>query len=1092
IASGSVNSRTNLGHSCNRILSPQDPPASLPSSHVALDNHWQLRTGGPGESVGSHGSVNRAAAVVARSTAWTTKDEVAGDLSVEHELCICCPELQFPEIDEESGTDRGDGSGAESANQSSSHHRGGGGGGGGLNCSRSRRSVSTGGGGGAHQQPQQQQRQSIAFTVASSGGAETESVLAEIGARVAKGDAKSDDGLVRVGDTHAPMTNHSALPSSTSAALSASTKSTTNATTTSATTGDDAAALYSTAIGSFLSYRWFTDERTEAAYRSYTTHSATKADVIWTACSAVLSLSCLFATLVYSSIQEHDTIALIIASWVSCLALLMIAVLAPPPWFTSAMTSHLVAGGYATFARYLLSDAMIAQHAEYYYNEWNLWRVLDTPIAVLDHTSLRTVLYFVLWCMPMVSYATITFMVPSEGNIVGNSQLIWLIVMLNWSLVRPMWVRPVVAFSMDGVLCTAYFLRTFARFDTNPIARVTALYMEAAIFLYSGIVRLVLDSSMRAAFATELEAQQLKDILERDQKKLEGIVEMVATDGIASRFIEHSRRQRRDEVRRRRHNDGGLSSSLNAAAPLRQRVFREFAGWHYGAPPTTVTDRVTNSTAPSNHQLSPAPPPPPQEQLPNNSSTVSRSLNPLVARHIHEGGDAGNMLPSVASSTLETIGGVVNGIPAAFLILDADDVSRPITERGRRGAAVDELQVMVSPASPRTTISNNNNNNNNGRGGGTSAGRDEYLGESNINSSTTQRARFLTSNETVTTTAPSTVQDEAIHPKKPLQSDDGRQQLQLRPPVSSLYTLVAAQVTGATVVGPPPVVVINTNSPTNRLHRATNYYSASPPSPLSPRRDQHAIITHHSNNSHQGDHHRTLVTMTANHLNDDGAHPLKSTAWSTSVWEVPIAIIRLDRNLSLATRQRTTTTAPDLSMLRTSENSKSEGASHRPGEHRTATFKGKIPRLSIVSDGGGGYDDDGDDDEDEPAAAAAAAATSTELSSPHRVVAFDARRRSSAAAAEQFTKGGVTPRVAYASIPNNNVDVVAAAHQSTTAAAAASTTHQSTTSAAASTTVLLGDTILTTTDNGLASSSPHAALGLFSRAATVFDHSSGG
>lgn len=168
------------------------------------------------------------------------------------------------------------------------------------------------------------------------------------------------------------------------------------------TTSIAEASPYSTALTSTLFvFRWFVDRRTEGAYQSFSTHSATKVDVMWTASSSFLSLTCLFATLTESALwgENISCVALITVGWACCVVLCAVANLLSPPRVTSLLTSHMAVGGYPEFCRQWLQASKAKSNATKNNDDsfrQHCWRVLDSPIPFLEQTSLRTVIYFLL------------------------------------------------------------------------------------------------------------------------------------------------------------------------------------------------------------------------------------------------------------------------------------------------------------------------------------------------------------------------------------------------------------------------------------------------------------------------------------------------------------------------------------------------------------------------------------------------------------------------------------------------------------------------------------------------------------------------
>lgn len=139
-------------------------------------------------------------------------------------------------------------------------------------------------------------------------------------------------------------------------------------------------------------------------------------------------------------------------------------------------------------------------------------------------------------------FAAAVFVAP-EGNVLGDSHIVWLFILLNGSLLRPTWERPGVMWIRDFVTCIAFFLRTYSRFRMSS-TRTTALYTESLIIVYSWFIRVLLDESRREAFATELQAKRLKNLLHSENKKFNDALREVAPEGVAAQLIGQVRQSR--------------------------------------------------------------------------------------------------------------------------------------------------------------------------------------------------------------------------------------------------------------------------------------------------------------------------------------------------------------------------------------------------------------------------------------------------------------------------------------------------------------------------------------------------------------------
>ncbi|CUI15465.1 transmembrane protein, putative [Bodo saltans] len=627
-------------------------------------------------------------------------------------------------------------------------------------------------------------------------------------------------------------------------------------------TEKDAAPL-STALLSWCSYRWFSDPRTEAAYRSYSSHSATKAEVIWTSCASMISLVCLFSTMTYSkahrrcpsctistryrcTIESHNNRRLchIYANLACCRVSSHSteqATLTPRRRCRRRIVnSHDSSNNNKTQQHHL-------QHQQRSTFDLAVWRVLDAPIAVLEDMTLRTILYLFLVFLSILCYGGIVFLVPQEGNIVGNSQLIWLIVLLNWSLNRPLWVRFIVSSTFDYMVAVAFFLRTYSRTNMSFTSQLTAMYMELTLPLYSAIVRVALNTSMRMAFATALETQQLQDVLERDQKKLEGIVEMVATDGIASRFIEHSRREHNGgdgRRKHRRHHAGELigvtDSGAAAGAASRRHFHREFLGYHYEQPQEQQTAGGAGD--------SPAVP----------AAALASGLLPMSM-----GGGGGSLAPYQMLSPLYLGAELQRQVAAAERQRSNAGTANPLVAPPQllvATTAIPTTTVLNSPPTESTTTVSVFEDH-----GGTFQPVVAPPPSAPIAVQSAQSAVAATPRPQTRRGALPEVPS-AVHSRAPRQLPSVKTKQVKGPsaaPLSSLFSLVTSEMTTFTTISS------HLNNHTSQFIKVNN--------------DQ----LHHNVTA------PPTALPAAAYEDPDAAHPLRSTVWSTSVWDVPVAIIRL-------------------------------------------------------------------------------------------------------------------------------------------------------------------------------------------------------
>lgn len=135
-------------------------------------------------------------------------------------------------------------------------------------------------------------------------------------------------------------------------------------------------------------------------------------------------------------------------------------------------------------------------------------------------------------------YLTAIGVATYTPNIIGDSQFVWIYVMLNWAVSRPVWGGPIEMFSRDAVIAVLACLRTYFYFDyASATARQLSLYLEGVYPAIVLAIRLLQDHSERRAFALDRQLAYIKEELETDFKRLRSALDKMVPEGAAGELV---------------------------------------------------------------------------------------------------------------------------------------------------------------------------------------------------------------------------------------------------------------------------------------------------------------------------------------------------------------------------------------------------------------------------------------------------------------------------------------------------------------------------------------------------------------------------
>jgi hypothetical protein len=131
----------------------------------------------------------------------------------------------------------------------------------------------------------------------------------------------------------------------------------------------------------------------------------------------------------------------------------------------------------------------------------------------------------------------------------GDSQLLWLYVMLNWAVNRPTVAHPLVMAVRDVIVCGFFVFRTAYWFDVPGAPRMLFYYLYAAYIVVVLTMRFLGDAMRRYHFATARLVEYLRDELQNDYAKLYKSIDLMVPSGVAGRLTQKAKRANTRKLR---------------------------------------------------------------------------------------------------------------------------------------------------------------------------------------------------------------------------------------------------------------------------------------------------------------------------------------------------------------------------------------------------------------------------------------------------------------------------------------------------------------------------------------------------------------
>jgi hypothetical protein len=131
----------------------------------------------------------------------------------------------------------------------------------------------------------------------------------------------------------------------------------------------------------------------------------------------------------------------------------------------------------------------------------------------------------------------------------GDSQLLWLYVMLNWAVNRPIVAHPLVMAVRDVIVCGFFVFRTAFWFDVPGAPRMLFYYLYGAYIVVVLTMRFLGDAMRRYHFATARLVEYLRDELQNDYAKLYKSIDLMVPSGVAGRLTQKAKRANTRKLR---------------------------------------------------------------------------------------------------------------------------------------------------------------------------------------------------------------------------------------------------------------------------------------------------------------------------------------------------------------------------------------------------------------------------------------------------------------------------------------------------------------------------------------------------------------
>ncbi|CUG93586.1 transmembrane protein, putative [Bodo saltans] len=133
--------------------------------------------------------------------------------------------------------------------------------------------------------------------------------------------------------------------------------------------------------------------------------------------------------------------------------------------------------------------------------------------------------------------------VADHATLIGDSQMVWLFVMTNWSLHRPALVAWYWAWVRDSIVGGLAIARTVATFDIPGSVYTLSMFFGIAHIVYSYLMQWMMEHSRRESFALERHVGILKEEQERDfQDLLKTLTDMVPR-GVAGNLVRRAKQR---------------------------------------------------------------------------------------------------------------------------------------------------------------------------------------------------------------------------------------------------------------------------------------------------------------------------------------------------------------------------------------------------------------------------------------------------------------------------------------------------------------------------------------------------------------------
>ncbi|CUG90685.1 transmembrane protein, putative [Bodo saltans] len=131
----------------------------------------------------------------------------------------------------------------------------------------------------------------------------------------------------------------------------------------------------------------------------------------------------------------------------------------------------------------------------------------------------------------------------------GDSQLLWLYVMLNWAVNRPTATHPIIMVIRDTIVCSFFVFRTVYWFNVPGAPRMLYYYLYAAYIFVVLTMRVLGDAMRRYHFATGRLVEYMREELQNDYARLYKSLDLMVPSGVAGRLTQKAKRANTRKLR---------------------------------------------------------------------------------------------------------------------------------------------------------------------------------------------------------------------------------------------------------------------------------------------------------------------------------------------------------------------------------------------------------------------------------------------------------------------------------------------------------------------------------------------------------------